>query len=262
MDGKRKGSLFYFGERILLGTHGLVTEPHSHYAVAILVSKQTPFLLTTKENETIQTKGIIISPNFFHRLEASDTEIVVIQLDPKSDEFKKIEMKDSYTLLSPNTIETIQILSEPLFTEDLNCAKARLVYEQILEVLGSKKQNREWDPRIDLAIGRIKNTLPSPISLAVLSNETGISKDRFMHLFKENMGIPLRQYLLWQRLHIAARLLQGGENLTTASHAAGFSDQAHLSRTFKKMFGVKPSLFLGGSHLTKVCFCDSNPEPN
>ncbi|EOQ90431.1 DNA-binding helix-turn-helix protein [Leptospira yanagawae serovar Saopaulo str. Sao Paulo = ATCC 700523] len=259
MDGKRKGSLFYFGERILLGTQGLVTEPHSHYAVSILVSKQSPFQLVTKEKETIETEGIIIPPNFFHRLEASHTEIVVIQLDPKSEEYKKIEMKDRYSLLDKPSIQTIQSLAEPLFTNTLNCQTARKVYEEILEVLGSTKSNKEWDQRINVAVKKIKETLPNPISLAVLSKETGISKDRFMHLFKENMGIPLRQYLLWQRLHIAARLLQNGENLTTASHAAGFSDQAHLSRTFKKMFGVKPSLFLGGSHLTNVCFCETNP---
>ncbi|TGM65065.1 AraC family transcriptional regulator [Leptospira levettii] len=256
MDEERKGSLFYFGERILLGTQGLVTEPHSHYAVSILVSKQLPFRLTTKENQIIETKGIIIPPNFFHRLEANHTEIVVIQLDPKSDEYKKIEMKDPYTLLETKTIQRIQSLSEPLFGSGLNCTKAKLIYEQILAELGSQKSVKTWDPRIDIALTKIKETLPNPINVAILSNETGISKDRFMHLFKENMGIPLRQYLLWQRLHIAARLLQSGENLTTASHAAGFSDQAHLSRTFKKMFGVKPSLFLGGSHLHQVCFCD------
>ncbi|XDD47815.1 helix-turn-helix transcriptional regulator [Leptospira sp. WS39.C2] len=260
MDEKRKGSLFYFGERILLGTQGLVTEPHSHYAVSILVSKQTPFQLTTKENLIIETEGIIIAPNFFHRLEANHTEIVVIQLDPKSDEYKKIVMKDRYFLLDSNTIQKIQNLAEPLFGSNLNCSTARTIYDQILEVLGSSKTETDWDPRMDITLTKIKETLPSPINVATLSKETGISKDRFMHLFKEYMGIPLRQYLLWQRLHIAARLFQSGENLTTASHAAGFSDQAHLSRTFKKMFGVKPSLFLGGSHLHQVCFCDTNPK--
>ncbi|TGL48753.1 AraC family transcriptional regulator [Leptospira kemamanensis] len=261
MDKSRKGSLFYFGERILLGTQGLVTESHSHYAVSILISMDTPFHLVTKENTSIQTEGIIIPPNFFHRLEAGHTEILVIQLDPKSAEYQTLGRKDPYQILNSSTIQLIRSIADPLFTSALTCHSARALYDQILEVLGSNKSDVKADPRIDMAIQIIKATLPSPIHLAELSKETGISKDRFMHLFKENMGIPLRQYLLWQRLHIAARLLQSGENLTTASHAAGFSDQAHLSRTFKKMFGVKPSLFLGGSHLHQVCFCDINPVP-
>ncbi|EKJ84993.1 AraC-like DNA-binding protein [Leptospira meyeri] len=256
MDSKRKGSLFYFGERILLGTAGIVTEPHSHYAVSILVSLGSSFQLQTKSQEIIKSQGIIIPPNYYHKLEAENSEMLIIQLDPKSDEYKKIIMEDHPKTIDDFTRLKIQSIAEPLFSDSLTCDSARTVYNQILSLLGSKTISKKYDQRIEIAIQRIKEKMPNPVSLAELSEISGISTDRFMHLFKENMGIPLRQYLLWQRLHIAAKLLQGGENLTTASHAAGFSDQAHLSRTFKKMFGVKPSLFLGSQSLSKVCFCE------
>jgi AraC family transcriptional regulator len=32
-----------------------------------------------------------------------------------------------------------------------------------------------------------------------------------------------------------------GETLSTAAHAAGFADSAHLSRTARTMFGLAPS---------------------
>jgi AraC-like DNA-binding protein len=32
-----------------------------------------------------------------------------------------------------------------------------------------------------------------------------------------------------------------GGSLTDAAHEAGFADSAHLSRTFRRMFGVAPS---------------------
>ncbi|TGK84947.1 AraC family transcriptional regulator [Leptospira bourretii] len=256
MDSKRKGSLFYFGERILLGTSGIVTEPHSHYAVSILVSLGSSFGLRTKSNEVIKSQGIIIPPNYYHKLEAENAEMLIIQLDPKSDEYKKILMEDHPKTIDDETRTKIQIIAEPLFSDALTCDSARTVYNQILSLLGSETISKKYDNRIEMAIRRIKEKMPNPVTLSELSEISEISTDRFMHLFKENMGIPLRQYLLWQRLHIAAKLLQGGENLTTASHAAGFSDQAHLSRTFKKMFGVKPSLFLGSQSLSKVCFCE------
>ncbi|TGL16601.1 helix-turn-helix transcriptional regulator [Leptospira meyeri] len=256
MDSKRKGSLFYFGERILLGTAGIVTEPHSHYAVSILVSLGSSFQLQTKSKEIIKSQGIIIPPNYYHKLEAENSEMLIIQLDPKSDEYKKIIMEDHPKTIDDFTRLKIQSIAEPLFSDSLSCDSARTVYNQILSLLGSKTISKKYDHRIEIAIQRIKEKMPNPVTLGELSEISGISTDRFMHLFKENMGIPLRQYLLWQRLHIAAKLLQGGENLTTASHAAGFSDQAHLSRTFKKMFGVKPSLFLGSQSLSKVCFCE------
>jgi AraC-like DNA-binding protein len=57
------------------------------------------------------------------------------------------------------------------------------------------------------------------------------------------VGIPPRRYLLWVRLMHAIEAAIGGDNLTTAAHEAGFADSAHLSRTFRRMFGRTPALF-------------------
>jgi AraC-like DNA-binding protein len=34
----------------------------------------------------------------------------------------------------------------------------------------------------------------------------------------------------------------GGASLSTAAHAAGYADSAHLTRTSRRMFGIPPSL--------------------
>jgi AraC-like DNA-binding protein len=53
--------------------------------------------------------------------------------------------------------------------------------------------------------------------------------------------MPLRTYLLWRRLLHVWALLMDGETLSSAAHAAGFADSAHLSRTSRTMFGLPPS---------------------
>lgn len=65
-----------------------------------------------------------------------------------------------------------------------------------------------------------------------------LSESRFLHLFKAELGIPWRPYLLWRRLLCACEALAKGNSATEAALIAGFSDSAHLSRTFKAMFGV------------------------
>lgn len=81
------------------------------------------------------------------------------------------------------------------------------------------------------------------LQLAELVN---ISPSRFSHWFVEQTGLPLRSYRKWLRLEMALHRLAHGGNLTAAAHAAGFADSAHLSRTFREMFGTNPAALLRG----------------
>jgi len=71
-----------------------------------------------------------------------------------------------------------------------------------------------------------------------------LSPERFSHWFVEQTGLPLRSYLKWVRLIETLRQLAGGGSLTEAAHLAGFSDSAHLSRTFRAMLGGSPANLL------------------
>ncbi len=68
-----------------------------------------------------------------------------------------------------------------------------------------------------------------------------LSSHRFQHVFRASTGVPFRRYLLWLRLIGAVNAAASGASLTDAAYAAGFSDSAHLSRTFRRMFGLAPS---------------------
>jgi AraC family transcriptional regulator len=69
----------------------------------------------------------------------------------------------------------------------------------------------------------------------------GLSPGRFRHLFVAETGLPHRGYVLWLRLGRAVDVFAAGGSLTDAAHDAGFADSAHLSRTFRRMFGLAPS---------------------
>jgi AraC-like DNA-binding protein len=77
-------------------------------------------------------------------------------------------------------------------------------------------------------------------SLTRLAQVADLSPSRLMHTFTESLGIPLRPYLLWLRVHRAAGALAAGHTITEAAHLADFADAPHLTRTFRRMFGVTP----------------------
>ncbi|MGF1689269.1 helix-turn-helix domain-containing protein [Photobacterium japonica] len=76
------------------------------------------------------------------------------------------------------------------------------------------------------------------IAASRVAQKVGVSESRFLHLFRENMHITWRSYVLWQRLLCAINVIRQGSSATVAAHHAGFADSAHLSRTFKATFGL------------------------
>jgi len=74
--------------------------------------------------------------------------------------------------------------------------------------------------------------------MSEIAEAVHLSAERFRHLFLQETGIRFRPYVLWLRLELAVAAYAAGHNLTEASHAGGFADSAHFSRTFRRMFGV------------------------
>jgi AraC-like DNA-binding protein len=68
-------------------------------------------------------------------------------------------------------------------------------------------------------------------------------------------GIPVRRYLLWLRLRDAVEQVFNGMSFTYAAHHAGFSDSAHLSRTFKQMSGMTLTNYLKNSQSIQAISC-------
>lgn len=77
--------------------------------------------------------------------------------------------------------------------------------------------------------------------LARLSREAGLSPRQMRHAFARDVGLPMRAYLRWKRLHRAMAAVEQGASLSAAAASAGFADSAHLSRVFRQLFGMTPS---------------------
>ena len=78
-----------------------------------------------------------------------------------------------------------------------------------------------------------------------LAIAVGLSPSRLRHLFRLQVGMSAQSYQVWLRLGEACALLAGGVSLSAAAVGAGFSDAAHLSRTFRRTFGLAPSQIIG-----------------
>ena len=101
------------------------------------------------------------------------------------------------------------------------------------------------DPRVARIAAMIRETPAENIPIAELAAAAELSEPRLLHLFKDNTGVPIRRYRLWERMRQVSRSVVRGANLTDAALSAGFSDSAHLARAAREMFGLSLSEALG-----------------
>jgi len=74
----------------------------------------------------------------------------------------------------------------------------------------------------------------------------GMERTRALRCFKATTGLTFRRFKLWSALQHAAMRMAERELVRTAAMDAGFADTAHLSRVFRGMFGLSPSVAIAG----------------
>jgi AraC-like DNA-binding protein len=82
-----------------------------------------------------------------------------------------------------------------------------------------------------------------PPSLQRLGAAVGLSPFALLRAFRAELGLPPHAYLNQLRVRRAKLLLDLGEPPAEVAQRVGFADQAHLSRHFKRVYGVPPGAY-------------------
>lgn len=82
------------------------------------------------------------------------------------------------------------------------------------------------------------------IRLRDIASLLGLSETYFSHAFKASTGVPPLRWQMEARIDGVKKLLTKEKlSLTEIAASTGFSDQAHLTRTFKRVVGIAPSVW-------------------
>jgi AraC family transcriptional regulator len=95
------------------------------------------------------------------------------------------------------------------------------------------------------AIEHIHDHLEERPTLSDLAGAVNLSPYHFARLFKQSTGRAPHQYVIEARVEEAARLLRAGNlSVGEVAYRVGFADQSHLTRHFKRRYGLTPKACL------------------
>jgi AraC family transcriptional regulator len=134
-----------------------------------------------------------------------------------------------------------------MYGEALSTALAvHLLRQYGAAVPGSKNQD-DGLPREKLvrAVEYIQDQLDTDLTVSGIAQAVGMSSDHFTRQFKKSTGQTPYEYVVEARVRKAKELLTTGKlTISEAASHVGFADQSHLTRHFKRVFGLPPKRLL------------------
>ncbi len=131
--------------------------------------------------------------------------------------------------------------------EDL-CAWISTALNEFIELVYSSQDARKVS-QIRPAINYIDANYDKPITLADVAKASHLSISRLAHIFKEQMGITIIDYLTSVRIERAKQLLLAtNQNCTEICFQVGYNNQSYFTRTFKGLVGMTPRQFKIRNH--------------
>ena len=237
------------GGFLALGRARGVVPPHAHHALQIVVALDGEIAVCGGDERWRTGRGIIVGPDVEHSYDSRDAFGAMLFVDPESTEgiWLRSSLRDEITLLPPQrvsacTAELTRFRERPLESMEIG----DLIRHCVKALSAGAPPARRLDARVTAVLRHLQQADDLRMSLESAARAAFLSPSRFAHLFKQQLGLPFRRYLLWRKLTRAMLVIGREGTATAAAHAADFADAAHLTRTFCQMFGIPPSVMLRG----------------
>jgi AraC-like DNA-binding protein len=108
------------------------------------------------------------------------------------------------------------------------------------EASAKSRRGTAW---VSTVVELLRERAPCAPSLTELAAEAGVHPGHLARAFRQRFGVTVCQYSRNLRLEWAASQLAGDSPLAVIAVEAGFADQSHFTREFRRHFGVTPGRY-------------------
>ena len=219
---------------------------HYHHCFKVAFSLDNYFDCLVDNVLVSNLKGIIIKEDIPHSFVTPGVNIVLnfiksgtVHGNQLSDLLDGADWLDINQVLGNfNEIEILPDHYKNLPPDEL-ISRINKFLDSICFVVQGKKA--EGDARIKLALELIDQNLHKDLVIEQVAEKIHLSAERARHIFAQEVGIPMAQYILWKRIRNTIKLAaQAQESFTNACLKSGFGDQSHFNRAFRRIFLLRP----------------------
>ncbi|WP_322027955.1 AraC family transcriptional regulator [Burkholderia sp. BCC1977] len=196
----------------------------------------------------------VVRPYVHHQIASPDHSIAVIVVEPESIDPSQLPCHQEGARRF-NGVPVLAGRVRALLDDFTAGASQQELFSVGLErvLYGAALRPKPLDPRIGHVVSLIRD---QPLQRHIAENcaqEVNLSFSRFLHLFKQEMGVPFRRYQAWRRArNVIGMLVTNPTNLTDVALDGGYPDSTHFSHTVKQVYGLRPRDIVAGSRQLEV----------
>lgn len=227
-------------------------QAHAHHGIQISMSldgAQGRLLLRSGvDGAWTEYRAALVRPNRRHEFDGRGGSVAQIFVEPETVQGRSLLRRYAVDDITALPMEDIAPALQRLgarYAQGGDDGALVAISQGIVDTLaGAERAPASANPRIASAIAFISRRMMTPITLQDVAAAVHLSPGRLRHLFVQETGTTYRGYLLWLRINRAVVAMMEGRSWTDAAHEAGFADSAHLSRTFRRIFGISPAMLI------------------
>jgi AraC-like DNA-binding protein len=237
------------GGFLLIGRADVIVPAHSHHAIQIVFAIDGEVGIRGERGDWRMCRGAIVRHDVVHSFNANAALEAMLFVDPESaaGAWLRSSLRDDITIVPEARLhEPIDQLRTFVDRPLESLPVQELIMLCVRALCSGAPPTRRLDERVTRVLTTIQESDELRLSIEDAAAMAFLSPSRFAHLFKQQVGLPFRRYMLWRKLTRAMLVIGRDETISTAAHEADFSDAAHLTRTFYQMVGLPPSVLMQG----------------
>ncbi len=240
-------------DKISMLTDHLDASAHSHGMIQFFLCLEDEMEIRVGK-EKIKCACVLVNKNVRHSFKANNKIHFTCVIEPVSDigiGLNYILQDKEYCIIDDgkaNELKKIAMAMRDTFDKETYTKLITRIYE----CFDITYLNKQFDDRILTFLKMLEHCSSDDHSIEEYANKLCISTSRLSHLFSEQVGITLKNYLTLHQLERAFQDLLAGKRITEAALNAGFDSSSHFAFTVKRMMGLPARSTVKDSEFLKV----------